>query len=420
MRRWIVVATLVLASVTLSADYLEVRRQVTLKADPDRDAEVVETLAPDTQLELLDDQQTNGYYRARIPESGLDGWVYRSFVRRIRGTIPVAATSTRRPAAAASSVVWARFDRDFVRNRYPNDLAFTSLTFDTQWVASAKHGVSCGGKDGEIHIGAYERHIEFASGEQPFARMADEPTVAWGIVAEPPNATSDDSAALEDLEGTHVSFTGYLRVWNEGHYDDEPAEKPQGSSNPNHLVELHPTWFMNAEDEGFEEYDFQPLPIQKYAGYGLTKAGPMLRAVAGGEWPKAYVTNTSVFVSLSHESNFYQIPIRISSVQATSGGILMRADVCEQLGCVGGQILYRNLRLVTRSDSAEGTPFAAGQVVEVLGLFSVHLGRVARIASNATTRPGAVAVGDALEFFVFNRAKRGAVKNSKCEPESTS
>jgi hypothetical protein len=85
--RWRLVA-IVLGSVTLRADFLEVRRSVTLKEKPVRTAQTVTQLQPPTFVELLSETQENGYYHARLPATGEEGWVYRTFVRRHRGEIP--------------------------------------------------------------------------------------------------------------------------------------------------------------------------------------------------------------------------------------------------------------------------------------------------------------------------------------------
>jgi hypothetical protein len=63
MRWHLVGIVVVLGSVTLSADFLEVRRSVTLKQKPVRSAQTVTQLQPPTRVELLSDTQENGYYR---------------------------------------------------------------------------------------------------------------------------------------------------------------------------------------------------------------------------------------------------------------------------------------------------------------------------------------------------------------------
>ena len=84
----LIVVALVVGSVTLSADFLEVRRPVTLKAQPQGNAPVIAQLQPPTLLLLVSNTQQNGYYQVLLPETGERGWVYRTFVRRRPGQIP--------------------------------------------------------------------------------------------------------------------------------------------------------------------------------------------------------------------------------------------------------------------------------------------------------------------------------------------
>jgi hypothetical protein len=315
------------------------------------------------------------------------------------------------------------FDHDFVQTHFPGDLAFSSVTLDGQWRASSRHSLSdtklsCSGTDGEIHIGAYEDAIDLPTNQRPFSRLAGLPTVAWGLVAEPPNATADDSTLLKDREGSRITFEGYSRVWNEGHYDDEKHKNPNGSSNPNHLLELHPIWKIDAASDSHEDYEFQStVPAKRYAGYGMLKAGPMLQEISAKAWPLAYSTGGQLFVSLAEESNFYQLPVRITGVQTAPAAVILHADVCAAVGCSGGGVAYRNLRIVARVDSFGQKPFTSGEVTELLGIFSVHLGKAEQLSSHATSAQSAVAVPEALEFFVFARTKERAVRNSKCDPE---
>lgn len=76
------------------ADYLEVRRPATLKAQPDRDAAVRAHAQPGNLLRLLDNgRQENGYYHAQPGSGESDGWIYRTLVRRHAGPIPGEAGS---------------------------------------------------------------------------------------------------------------------------------------------------------------------------------------------------------------------------------------------------------------------------------------------------------------------------------------
>jgi hypothetical protein len=151
------------------------------------------------------------------------------------------------------------FDPDFIRNRYRSaDLAFGSFTVSEEW-PSGRHDESCSGEDGEVHVGAYEDHLGLETTETPFSSPVEGNRIAWGTVIEPPNVTATLANELEKREGTTVTFEGYLRVWNEGHFDDESDRRPGGFSNPNHILELHPTWRMQAQDGATRDYNLQAM-----------------------------------------------------------------------------------------------------------------------------------------------------------------
>lgn len=86
---------------------------------------------------------------------------------------------------------------------------------------------------------------------------------------EPPNVTTTEEHDLETREGTTVTFEGYFRVWNEGHFDGETDRRPEGFSNPNHILELHPAFRMTAADGTTHTYNLRA--ISDYGGYGLSK-----------------------------------------------------------------------------------------------------------------------------------------------------
>src|SRR5947207_3154511 len=79
-------AMLLLTAPRLSADYLKLSRAAGLKESPTSDADDKITLAKSAELNLVDDDQTNGYYHVVDPASGLDGFVYRTMGRRFPGT----------------------------------------------------------------------------------------------------------------------------------------------------------------------------------------------------------------------------------------------------------------------------------------------------------------------------------------------
>ncbi len=88
-RIFIVFLVVLLPLSNTNADYLEVRRSATIKAEPQKDAQIIERVQEGTLLELLDrGQQTNGYYHVNAVSVSGTGWVYRTLVRRRSGDIP--------------------------------------------------------------------------------------------------------------------------------------------------------------------------------------------------------------------------------------------------------------------------------------------------------------------------------------------
>jgi competence protein ComEC len=83
------------------ADYLDVRRNTLLKSKAERGARTMATLVPSTLLRLVSDGQVSGYYRVET-RGGARGFVYRTQVRRHRGSLP-AATTRGEPEEAGES-----------------------------------------------------------------------------------------------------------------------------------------------------------------------------------------------------------------------------------------------------------------------------------------------------------------------------
>src|SRR5437762_2110146 len=92
---------------SVRADYIEVRRDnVAIKAAPERDAEEVARVALGTKLDLVGDNQTDGYYEVRLPEGGT-GWIYRTLVRRSSGRVMPGGTVTATKLASGFKPVTA-------------------------------------------------------------------------------------------------------------------------------------------------------------------------------------------------------------------------------------------------------------------------------------------------------------------------
>jgi hypothetical protein len=79
---------LLLLSHAALADFVEVRRAVSVRATPESGADVAFKAALGANLHLLESETTNGFYHVQDPQSGAEGWIFRSFVRRFPGDIP--------------------------------------------------------------------------------------------------------------------------------------------------------------------------------------------------------------------------------------------------------------------------------------------------------------------------------------------
>ncbi|MFC1530058.1 DNA/RNA non-specific endonuclease [Gemmatimonadota bacterium] len=101
-RIYIAILALILIPSTVNADYLEVRRSVSLKARPESGAVVLLKLDVGDYLALVQNEKENGYYYAQLYSGGPAGWVYQSFVRRYPGDTPPEAPVPDNPLADPS------------------------------------------------------------------------------------------------------------------------------------------------------------------------------------------------------------------------------------------------------------------------------------------------------------------------------
>lgn len=66
-------------------DYLDLKHATSLKAEPRSGSATIVELASQTKVILVQDQQKNGYYHVKVPDTGQEGWVYRTMGRRYAG-----------------------------------------------------------------------------------------------------------------------------------------------------------------------------------------------------------------------------------------------------------------------------------------------------------------------------------------------
>lgn len=89
--------TLCLLTVCLycQADYLEVYRNTSIRAKAKSGSERIYEVSKGDLLELLDNgKQSYGYYHVRYPGTTVEGYIYRSLVKRIKGDLPAFYSTT--------------------------------------------------------------------------------------------------------------------------------------------------------------------------------------------------------------------------------------------------------------------------------------------------------------------------------------
>jgi hypothetical protein len=204
--------------------------------------------------------------------------------------------------------------------------------------------------------------------------------------------------------GKPVTFEGYFRVWNEGHW--KGTVHP---SNPHHVFEVHPAWRFTFQGGSFDE----PLLIRTmagYRGYGLSKYEKVLNEV--GDWLKAYQDGDFLFVQLQDASNFFQLPVEITDTSNIDGGTALTLDVYSSNQYK--RLVYAGLRGITVGGADLGADLAVDDRLTLLGFFSVNPKTALDAIPATATSPGlAWGVKDALEFFVFGKAKKRAWPKSQ-------
>ncbi len=309
--------------------------------------------------------------------------------------------------AATGAITWYKFSKKFIADHYASDSGLGTVTA-TQWSpAGSPHSISCSGNDGELHIGIPESAIQ-TTGTHPISANAesnqDDPT--WGMVAELPNANDGGWDELQAIEGSPVTFSGYFRLWDEGHAHGRAA-----ASNPHHVFELHPAWAFGTDPSNFSWNGPELVrSIPGYSGYGASKFKPILQTLQSGDWLNVWQDADFVYVQLRESPNFHQLPVEIGQIRSITGGheVVVKVFSDRQFS----HLIYGNLRAIT----ANGSPFddevsnlTQGTHVYLLGFFSVNLQKAVQLSANANSHDSAVATPDALEFFVFGRALQSAV-----------
>src|SRR5579884_2747978 len=192
------------------------------------------------------------------------------------------------PISCFAQLKWYKFDKAFIDHHYAEDgSAIGTLNALAMHPAKNPHGISCGGDDGELHIGVEESALEKT--RTPISAFGNQNDSGFGIVAEPPNVKRGDRLfhSVEAADGKPATFFGYFRLWNEGH--DQGQIFP---SNPHHVLEVHPVWAIRSFGFNFSPRPAVVLSTPGFSGYGASKFVDVLRTVP--KWLRTAETDTSV------------------------------------------------------------------------------------------------------------------------------
>jgi hypothetical protein len=304
------------------------------------------------------------------------------------------------------NLTWYPFDRDFINAKYSTS-AIGDLSFVISHPASTTHSSSCGGNDAELHIGMTLPEIDVPNGQMPLSDSPGGDDDDWGVVAELPNTSSGNGKSqLAKLAGQPVSFFGYFRVWDEGH-----GQGHVFPSNPHHVFEIHPAWGFSGTAANGNAVNFMRKdlvrPMEAYRGFGATKFKPLFKSLTDEEWPLAFRSGGRLHLGLRRFSNFFQLPVKIKSITSVNGGHEVTVDVFSNQAMTNR--VYTDLTTITVTGTPIDGALSVGQKAFLLGFFSVNLKKALDASEGATSEDNAVAVPEAVEFFVFGRAVNSAV-----------
>jgi hypothetical protein len=82
------------------------------------------------------------------------------------------------------------FDKDFIAAVYQSDSTIAKLSVKRLYRTVTVHPISCGGNDGELHIGIILGDASLPGGKMPFTDSRSGADKNWGLVTELPNSAS--------------------------------------------------------------------------------------------------------------------------------------------------------------------------------------------------------------------------------------
>jgi hypothetical protein len=311
-------------------------------------------------------------------------------------------------ATSAATLTWYKFSKDFITQHYSSDSAIGKLASKNPQPAKNKHTISCGGNDGEIHIGLAANSLDWQHQPQTLSSAMADTNEEFGVVAEPVNMTTKTLQSIQELPGNETTFVGYFRTWNEGH-DRATGNIPP--SNPNHVIEVHPIWAFQSDAADFDS-SASIAPMKGYAGYGASKLRPLLESVTQQKWLRVYEDDEYVYVQIAKQQNFYQLPVIIrGGPQPITGGISVAADVFSD--AAHKNLIYKQLRVVSNDGSRiAGRLQNPARIKFLLGIFSVNLQVAMKAAQGHRNQNEAVFAPEALEFFAYGVPLETAVKST--------
>jgi hypothetical protein len=305
---------------------------------------------------------------------------------------------------------WYKFSKDFINGHYPKDSAIGQLQAKTVAPAKNVHTISCGGNDGELHIGIEGADVLGPGADgQPFSAPTDGSSSDFGVVAEPVNLALSTQESAAALDGEAATFEGYYRLWNEGH--DTGKIYP---SNPHHVLELHPVWAFAGVGESFNDpASIRPMGSKNapFQGYGASKFRPLLESLANEEWLHVYEDNTFIYVELPKAENFYQLPVTVNDIHEVTGGVEAVVDVFSDQGRKNR--VLSGLHVIANNGSDTAVRLKSGANIQfLLGIFSVNLRKAEDLAAGHLGQNNAVSAPSALEFFAYGLPLGSAVSSS--------
>jgi hypothetical protein len=305
---------------------------------------------------------------------------------------------------------WYKFSKDFINGHYSNDSAIGKLEAQTVVPAKNVHTISCGGNDGELHIGVEGANVVGGGADgRPFSAPADGSTIDFGVVAEPVNLASSTKSSAQALDGQPATFEGYYRLWNEGHDIGDAAP-----SNPHHVLELHPVWAFSGAGEKFSDpASIHPMRSGNvvFQGFGASKFRPLLESLTNKEWLLVYEDDTFVYVELRKAENFYQLPVTVHDIHDVTGAIEATVDVFSDQG--HNNRVLSSLHVIANNGSDIAGKLNSGETIQfLLGIFSVNLRKAEDLAKGHQGQDNAVFAPAALEFFAYGVPPGRAVSSS--------